>query len=257
MGNGPRVLLVNDDGIGAIGLDKLRAAAASISDDVWVVAPAAERSGAAHSISLAVPLRVRQFADHEFAVDGTPVDCIAIALGEILDRKPDLVLSGVNRGPNLADDVLYSGTCGAAREAAQRGLPAIAVSLVAVAGEQDEWGGVEAHLPGLLARLSGSPGLLNVNIPGLPAERIAGTRITRVGAYPGTRLRAVRGLDPRDLPYWWMHLKYPAGPFPEGTDIAAIDEGYISVSPLRVDMTDHSRLAGTADLLAAAPAGQR
>lgn len=240
----PLVLLVNDDGIGAIGLQKLRAAAGTLSAHVVTVAPAAERSGAGHSISLAAPLRVRQTAAEEFVVDGTPVDCVALALSELLDRPPDLVVSGVNRGPNLADDILYSGTCGAAREAAARGIPAVAVSLVALPGQVDQWAAVDRFLPGLLAWAGAHRrGFLNINIPGVPADHVAGTVFTRVGSYPGIRLRGRPGRDPRDLPYWWMQLDYPSGPFPPGTDIAAVDEGFISITPLQVALTDEQHLA--------------
>lgn len=150
----PRLLLVNDDGAGAIGLQKLKAAADTVSGDVWIVAPATERSGASHAISLTQPIRARVLGTREFAVDGSPVDCVALALSALLDRPPDLVLSGVNRGPNLAGDILYSGTCGAAREAALRGIPAAALSVAAVPGKSDEWGGVDGHLAPLLAQLA-------------------------------------------------------------------------------------------------------
>jgi 5'-nucleotidase len=183
-----RLLLVNDDGIGAIGLSRLKAAADTVSDDVWTVAPAAERSGVSHAISLTRPIRARKLGEHEFAVDGSPVDCVALALSALLDRPPDLVLSGVNRGPNLAGDVLYSGTCGAAREAALRGIPAAALSVASVPGKDDDWGGVDAYLAPLLAQLTAArvSAFLNVNFPSLPAEAIAGTQVTRTGSYRPT-----------------------------------------------------------------------
>jgi 5'-nucleotidase len=246
-----RLLLVNDDGIGAIGLSRLKAAADTVSDDVWTVAPAAERSGASHAISLTRPIRARKLGEHEFAVDGSPVDCVALALSALLDRPPDLVLSGVNRGPNLAGDVLYSGTCGAAREAALRGIPAAALSVASVPGKDDDWGGVDAYLAPLLAQLTAArvSAFLNVNFPSLPAEAIAGTQVTRTGSYPPDRFIAHPGRDPRDLPYWWLELRYPIGPAAPGTDIAAVHDGFISITPLRADMTDDAWLTGLADVL--------
>jgi len=240
----PRLLLVNDDGVGAIGLQRLAAAAHTVSDDVWTVAPDAERSGASHAISLTQPIRTRQLGEREFAVDGTPVDCVALALSELLDAPPDLVLSGVNRGPNLGGDILYSGTCGAAREAALRGIPAVALSVASVPGKQDDWGGVDKYLAPLLSQLVAArfSTFLNINFPSTPADGIAGTQVTRVGSYPGNRFTAHLGRDPRDLPYWWLELNYTIGPAAAGTDIAAIHDGFISITPLRVDMTDDAWL---------------
>ena len=194
---GPRLLLVNDDGAGATGLQKLKAAADTVSDDVWIVAPATERSGASHAISLTQPIRARALGMREFAVDGSPVDCVALALSALLDRPPDLVLSGVNRGPNLAGDILYSGTCGAAREAALRGIPAAALSVAAVPGKADEWGGVDGYLAPLLAQLARArvAAFLNINFPALPARAIAGTQVTRAGSYPADRFTARPGRD--------------------------------------------------------------
>jgi 5'-nucleotidase len=242
--SGPRLLLVNDDGVGAIGLMKLQAAARTISDDIWTVAPSAERSGASHAISLTHPVRARQLSEHEYAVDGTPVDCVALALGVLLDRGPDLVLSGVNRGPNLAGDIVYSGTCGAAREAALRGVPAVALSVASVPAREDDWGGVDVHLAPLLAQLAAtrSSTFLNINFPSKPATSIAGTRITRVGSYPPDRLIPRPGTDPRGVPYWWLDLQYPLGAGLAGTDISAVHDGFISITPLRADMTDDAAL---------------
>jgi 5'-nucleotidase len=249
----PRLLLVNDDGVGAIGLQKLQAAAAAVSDDVWTVAPAAERSGNSHAISLTQPLRVRQLGEREFAVDGSPVDCVALALSALLDRPPDLVLSGVNRGPNLAGDILYSGTCGAAREAALRGFPAAALSVASVPGKVDDWRGVDAYLPALVSQLMAArvSTFLNINFPSGPADEIAGTQVTRAGSYPPDRFTAHPGEDPRGEPYWWLELGYPMESGAPGTDLAAIHGGFISITPLRADMTDDAWLTDLADILSA------
>lgn len=251
--SGPRLLLVNDDGVGAIGLQKLQAAAGSVSDDVWTVAPASERSGNSHAISLTQPLRARQLSEREFAVDGTPVDCVALALSALLDRPPDLVLSGVNRGPNLAGDILYSGTCGAAREAALRGFPAAALSVAAIPGKEDDWGGVDGYLPALVSQLLAArvSTFLNINFPSLPAHEIAGTQVTRAGSYPSDRFTAHQGEDPRGVPYWWLALEYPLGAGTPGTDLAAVGAGFISITPLRADMTDDAWLTDLARVLSA------
>lgn len=242
---------MNDDGVGATGLELLTTAALTLSDDLWTVAPAGEKSGAAHSITITQPLRVHQLSDRVFSVDGTPVDCVALALAGILDRRPDIVLSGVNRGPNMADDIAYSGTCGAAREAAGRGIPAISLSLALVPGGHADWSSVRHHLPDILGRLCNEQigGFVNVNFPAIPSAEILGTKITTVGRYPGTRFVSAAGRDPRQLPYRWLELQYPAGPFPAGTDIAAVDNHYISVTPMRVDLTDEEKLTSLAAVL--------
>jgi 5'-nucleotidase len=241
---GRRVLLVNDDGVGATGLDLLTAAVADLSDDVWVVAPASERSGASQSISLATPLRARRLGERLFAVDGTPVDCVVLALCELLDRPPDLVLSGVNRGANLADDIAYSGTCGAAQEAARRGIPAVALSLAVLPGGVEEWGCTRAALPEVLRRITASdvPGFLNVNFPSVPASGPVEFETTRVGSYPVDRFSVTPGQDPRGVPYWWLKLGYPTDPGTAGTDIACVSAGKVSVTPLRADLTDEQRV---------------
>jgi 5'-nucleotidase len=241
---GRRVLLVNDDGVGATGLDLLAAAATAVSDDVWVVAPASERSGASQSISLTNPLRARRLGDRLFAVDGTPVDCVVLALCELLDRPPDLVLSGVNRGPNLADDIAYSGTCGAAQEAARRGIQAVALSLAVLPGGPEEWGCVQAALPEVLHRVTTSdvPRFLNVNFPSVPAAGPVEFASTRVGTYPVDRFSVTAGRDPRGTPYWWLRLGYPPDPGAPGTDVAAVRSGKVSVTPLRADLTDEQRV---------------
>lgn len=246
----PRLLLVNDDGVGATGLELLHDAARALSDDVWVVAPSAERSGASHAISLTQPVRAREISDRYFAVDGTPADCVALALGALLDRPPDLVLSGVNRGPNLAGDVVYSGTCGAAREAATRGIPAVALSMASVPARPDDWGAVHGHLPALLQRLVQAPvpGFLNVNFPSIGADEVRGVRVTRHGSYAGDRFVAHEGSDPRGHRYWWLELRYPLDGAAPGSDVAAVHEGFVSVTPLRADLTDDAGLDGVAHL---------
>jgi 5'-nucleotidase len=240
-----RVLLVNDDGIGAPGLRRLQDAVKRLSDDVWVVAPSSERSGASQSISLTTPLRMRRLGDREFAVDGTPVDCVVLALDELLDKPPDLVLSGVNRGPNMADDIVYSGTCGAAREAARRGIPTMALSLAVVPGGQEDWGCVEAMLPEVLGKAvdAGMAGFLNVNFPSVPGLGNVPMAVTSVGAYPVDRLSVRKAEDPRGVPYWWLQLGYPDAPREPDTDVSAVSQGHVSITPLRLDPTDQQQLS--------------
>ncbi|MCW2819805.1 MAG: 5/3-nucleotidase SurE, partial [Marmoricola sp.] len=173
-------------------------------------------------------------------------DCVVLALGELLDDAPDLVLSGVNRGPNMADDIVYSGTCGAAREAARRGIPAMALSLAVVPGGDEDWGCVEAMLPEVLQRTidSGVAGFLNVNFPSLPGLGTTGVAVTSVGSYPADRVSVRKAEDPRGVAYWWLRLGYPAGSALPGTDINAVQDGLVSITPLRIDPTDERRLPG-------------
>jgi len=147
--------------------------------------------------------------------------------------------------------VLYSGTCGAAREAALRGIPAAALSVASVPGREDDWGGVDTYLAPLLAQLTAArvSAFLNINFPSRPAHAIAGTQVTRSGSYPPDRFIAHPGRDPRDLPYWWLELRYPIGPGTPGTDIAAVHDGFISITPLRADMTDDTWLSDLAGVL--------
>jgi 5'-nucleotidase len=160
---------------------------------------------------------------------------------------------GVNRGPNLAGDILYSGTCGAAREAALRGFPAAALSVAAIPGKEDDWGGVDGYLPALVSQLLAArvSTFLNINFPSLPAHEVTGTQVTRAGSYPSDRFTAHQGEDPRGVPYWWLALEYPLGAGTPGTDLAAVGAGYISITPLRADMTDDAWLTDLARVLSA------
>jgi 5'-nucleotidase len=250
-----RVLISNDDGVDAPGLESLRAAASEVFDEVIVVAPATEMSGVGQSLTLHAPLRVQRRGEAVYAVTGTPVDCVLVALGHLLtDRRPDLILSGINRGPNLGNDVHYSGTVAAAREGAIQGIPSIAFSL---AGHRSfPFERVEPAVAALLrwAR-DASPaltGLLNINIPLPSAEPgppgvggvpgIHGVRVTRLGHRSYSNHIIYRD-DPRGVPYLWIGGDFPEMQDVDGTDCNAIRDGYISATPLGLDPTAHDAIA--------------
>jgi 5'-nucleotidase len=239
-----RILISNDDGIHAPGLKILERGARALARDVWVVAPETEQSGASHSLTLHRPLRIRRLSERRFGIDGTPADCVLLAINRILaDRPPDLVLSGFNRGGNLGEDVTYSGTVAAAMEATLLGFPAVALSQVATSAERAKWSTPATHFPTLMHGLAsvGWPRnvFINVNFPDLPADEVTGIRVTRQGRHKlGDHL--VEHEDPRGRLYYWIgHMRTEAAMQP-GTDIAAVNAGAISVTPLYLDLT-HAR----------------
>ena len=237
-----RILLTNDDGIHSDGLAKLEAALSGVGD-VYVVAPAAEMSGASHSLTLARPLRIRQLDERHWTVDGTPTDCVTLALNKILptEELPDICVSGINHGGNLGDDATYSGTVAGALEATILGVPGLAFSLVA----REHFDFTEAAGFALTAvRKVLSEGLpegtlLNINIP--PGE-IKGVRVTRQGI-KNARPVITEHIDPRGKPYFWIGEEYFNSNSAGGTDYNAIEQGFVSVTPLKSDMTDHQALA--------------
>lgn len=242
-----RILISNDDGYHAPGLQVLVRIARALSDDIWVVAPETEQSGAGHSLTLRRPLRVREHQPHWYSVDGTPTDCVLLAVNEIMkDKRPDIVLSGVNRGGNLGEDVTYSGTVAAAMEATILGVPAIALSQELDDGQAAEWDTAEASAPDLIRRLTatGFPfnTLLNINFPPVPVHGLKGTRITTQGRRKiGDDIEQVR--DPKGNPYYWIGAVRSQEPAVDGSDLAAIMEGYISVTPIKMNMTDTDTLS--------------
>jgi 5'-nucleotidase len=251
-----RVLLTNDDGVNAAGLKVLEAIARRFSDDVWVVAPTEEQSGAGHSLTLTVPIRVRKLGERRYCVTGTPTDAVMMGLAEIMkEAKPDLVLSGVNRGANLGEDVTYSGTVSAAMEGALAGIPSIALSQCYARqgmGDSVPFAAAEAWAERVLRPLIGAPmpprTLVNVNFPALPAEEVRGVRVVRQGLRDYGRLQIAERTDPRGYRYYWFAL----GPMIETpghlTDLEAIAEGYVSVTPLHLDMTHDASLGQLAEL---------
>jgi 5'-nucleotidase len=237
----PRILVSNDDGINALGIKTLERIARALSDDVWVVAPETNQSGAAHSLTLTRPLRVRSHGERHFSVDGTPTDCILIALQRIIDGPPvDLVLSGINHGANLGEDVTYSGTVAAAMEATLFKVPAIALSQVCEDRRNIRWPTAERFAPEVVERLLATPWapdvLMNVNFPDLDPGQVAGVRVTTQGKRKiGDTL--LERTDPRGEPYLWIGALREDSQPGEGTDLAAIAAGYVSVTPVHLDMT--------------------
>ena len=239
-----RILLSNDDGINAPGLAVLEKAARALSKDIWVVAPETEQSGASHSLTLHRPLRIRKDGPRRFAVDGTPTDSVLLAINRILaDHKPDLVLSGVNRGGNLGEDVSYSGTIAAAIEATLLGVPAIALSLVAESEESARWATAEKYFSRVVRKLTaaGWPEnvYINVNFPDVGPNQVTGIRVTRQGRRKlGDEL--VERRDPRGRPYYWIGAVRTEESTKRGTDLAAVAAKAISVTPLYLYLTHDS-----------------
>ncbi|MGL3605722.1 5'/3'-nucleotidase SurE [Rhizobium sp. G187] len=251
-----RILLTNDDGIHAPGLASLERIARSLSDDVWVVAPETDQSGLAHSLTLSEPLRLRELGDQRFALRGTPTDCVIMAIRKVLDRKPDLVLSGVNAGGNIADDVTYSGTVAGAIEGTVHGVRSIALSQAYsyAAGTPIPFHTAEALAPDLirkLCQLDLPPGtFLNLNFPNCEPAEVQGVDVTAQGKLE-FGLSVEERHDGRGLPYFWLKFGDRKGNFRAGTDIHALRSNKISVTPLKLDMTDYA----VQDLVAAAIAG--
>lgn len=241
---GGRILVTNDDGILAEGLQVLESIARTLSDDVWVIAPEVEQSGAGHSLTMHEPIRMRKVAEKRYAVMGTPTDCVLMATMEIARDKPfDLILSGVNRGPNVAEDVTYSGTIAAAMEGTLLEIPSIAFSTVIDANQLIEWAAVAERGPAIvqeLGRHAWPDGtLININFPGRPSSAIKGVRLCPHGRRRISE-KLDRRIDPRGRPYFWI-----AGPgvepfsnHPEA-DYNQLAEGYITITPLTMDLTHH------------------
>ncbi|HEX7873261.1 MAG TPA: 5'/3'-nucleotidase SurE [Sphingobium sp.] len=249
-----RILLSNDDGYHAPGLAVLEAIARKLSDDVWVVAPADEQSAASHSLTITRPLRIRQHGEKRYSVSGTPTDAVAMAIGHIMkDCKPDLVLSGVNRGANLAEDVTYSGTVAAAMEGAIYGVRSIALSQVYAKENAGDavpfdaaaaWG--ERVIRSLLAVPARANMLVNVNFPAIAADAVKGVRVVRQGFHAVDRTRIVEGADPRGYKYYWFGLGM-SDSVPAGTDLEGISQGYVTVTPLHYDLTHDGSLESLAE----------
>jgi 5'-nucleotidase len=234
----PKILITNDDGYFSEGIIALTAALEKIGD-VTVVAPASEQSATAHSLTLTRPLRVRRIADRHYSIDGTPTDCVTLALTKIMTERPDIVVSGINHGPNLGDDVTYSGTVAGALEASIFKLPGIAFSLGTREGDFTEAAGFAADLTSQVLQVGLPEGtILNVNFP--PGE-IRGVRFTHQGIKVA-RVQIVEGVDPRGRNYYWIGEPEVSWKLDPGSDYEAIEEGLVSITPLRTDMTDYRTL---------------
>ncbi|MEW4448751.1 5'/3'-nucleotidase SurE [Qipengyuania sp. JC766] len=248
-----RILLTNDDGVNAPGFAILEEIARTLSDDIWVCAPAEEMSGAGHSLTLNMPVRLRKLAERRFCVTGTPTDSVTLGLRKVLDgTAPDLILSGVNRGANLGDDITYSGTVSAAMEGALAGIRSIALSQVLAPiedrdPEHDMFEAARQWGHRVLAPLLDQPfterTLINVNFPPLPGSRVKGIRVVRQGFHDYSRGSVVEGKDPRGITYYWFGLHSIEHTLDHGTDLEAIDDGYIAVTPLQLELTHEASLA--------------
>ena len=256
-----RILLTNDDGINAPGLEALERIAAKLSDDVWVCAPEYEQSGASRALTLAEPIRVRKVAERKFATTGTPTDCVMLGVRELVEGKaPDLVLSGVNRGANLAEDVTMSGTVAGAIEAMALGVRGIALSQMGSYDPLDSFfHPAEAFAPGVIKRLIevGWPAevVLNVNFPAKPVAEIAEVEVTRQG-FRDVQVRiAEKRTDLRGRDYYWMGFRAERSKPAEGTDLRALYEGRISVTPLHIDLTHMASVHALKQVVGGAPPG--
>jgi 5'-nucleotidase len=245
-----RILITNDDGIGAPGLALLERAASAFSDDVWTVAPAEEQSGTGHSLTLTRPIRLRRYDDKRFAVAGTPTDAVMMALAHLMkESPPDLILSGVNRGANLGEDATYSGTVSAAMEGALAGVPSVAFSQAYARegmGASVPFAAAEAWTPRVLERLVGAElavgTLVNVNFPALGPDEVKGIRTCRQGFRDYGRLHVVERTDPRGFPYYWFGLASTIETPGHRTDLEAVADGFVSVTPLHLDLTHEASL---------------
>ncbi|MBI4365902.1 MAG: 5'/3'-nucleotidase SurE [Deltaproteobacteria bacterium] len=251
-----RILITNDDGIHAPGLEACEKIARALSDEVWIVAPETDQSGVSHSLSLNDPLRLREISERHFAVKGTPTDCVIMGARHIMKDMPDLVLSGVNRGRNCAEDVTYSGTVAGAMEGTVLGIKSFALSLgyAFATRHAPYWDTAIEHAPGLIRRVlaAGMPRdvLVNINFPDCVPEEVAGISVTMQGKRDQELLRIDARNDGRGNPYYWIAFGRGgiAGAAP-GSDLAALNEKRISVTPLRLDMTDEPFMTKLAEVL--------
>src|SRR5215475_7492740 len=243
-----RILLSNDDGYFAPGLAILAATLADLGS-ITVVAPERDYSGASNSLTLDRPLSVRESANGFRFVNGTPTDCVHLAVTGLLDTMPDMVISGINLGANMGDDTVYSGTVAAATEGYLLGIPSIAVSLTSKVGRHFDTAGnvvielVQRHHPS-------GPWLLNVNVPDLPEREIKGRRVTRLGKRHKAE-PVIKTQTPRGETCYWVGGAGAAADAGEGTDFHAVDAGCVSVTPLQIDLTHHSQMAQVAQWLGA------
>ena len=239
-----RILLTNDDGIHAEGLAALERIARTLTDDVWIVAPETDQSGLAHSLTLSEPLRLRKVAEKHYALRGTPTDCVIMGVREVLDKKPDLVLSGVNAGANMADDVTYSGTIAGAIEGTLQGIKSMALSQAYkhAGGRVVPWEVAETHAPDLIRKLidvelpDGT--FFNLNFPNCAPDDVKGIEVTSQGKLD-FGLSIEERADGRGFPYYWLRFGRETSELVPGTDMAALRDRRISVTPLKLDLTAH------------------
>lgn len=256
-----RILLTNDDGVEAEGLACLERIARTLSDDVWICAPELEQSGKGRGLTLTEPLRVKHLGEKKFAVTGTPTDCIILAVNDLMaETKPDLVLSGVNRGHNLGEDVSYSGTVAGALQGMAMGIRSIALSQSLERFHDTvvaHWQTAETFAPGIIQRLldeAWADGVvMNVNFPSRPPEAVEAVEVTAQGFRDVGEMHAVMRTDLRGRPYYWMSFRGREQEYPEGTDLRAVKDGRISVTPLHIDLTHRQSLFELKGRLGGAP----
>ncbi len=255
-----RILVTNDDGINAPGLDVLQKIAESLSDDIWTVAPESDQSGTSHSLTLHEPLRCRTIDERTFAVKGTPTDCVIMAVRHLMaDALPDLVLSGVNRGHNVADDVTYSGTIAAAMEGVVLGVPSIALSL-AIGPKRPvdiHWETPMVHGADVVRELLrvGWPKdvIMNVNFPAVAPEEVAGHAVVSQGSRDQSALNIIDRLDARGVPYYWFGFERQTFEPAADTDLAALAQNRIAITPLHLNLTHFEFLQTLKGTLGTAP----
>jgi len=247
-----RILLSNDDGYEAPGINALARTLQEIAE-ITIVAPERDRSGASNSLTLEMPIRARRLGDNLIRVDGTPTDCVHLAITGLLDHEPDMVISGINAGANMGDDVLYSGTVAAAMEGRFLGLPAIAVSLAGSGHAFTHYDAAARVTRRFIDRLAADPlpqdTILNINVPDLPFAELSGYQATRLG-HRHKAEPVIKAEDPRGRDIYWVGppgAEQDAGP---GTDFYAVRNGYVSVTPIQIDLTRHQALQSVADWLA-------
>jgi 5'-nucleotidase len=250
-----RILVTNDDGIHAPGLKACEEIARAMSDDVWVVAPEIDQSGVSHSLSLNDPLRLREVGERRFAVRGTPTDCVIMGARYIMTEMPQLVLSGVNRGRNAAEDVSYSGTVAGAIEGTVLGVPSFALSQAYGPDSRHDpyWATAIKFAPDIVRRVldAGMPegSLVNINFPDCPPEGVAGIAVATQGKRNQELLRIDPRRDGRGNPYFWIAFgRGPSGEAGSGTDLRALADKRIAVTPLRLDMTDEPFMTQLAEM---------
>ncbi|MEE4208192.1 MAG: 5'/3'-nucleotidase SurE [Parvularcula sp.] len=238
-----RILLSNDDGINAKGLEALEEIARELSDDVWTVAPELDQSGMARSITLTRPLRIRKVGHQRYAVDGTPTDSVQLAVEQLMkDKRPDLILSGVNNGQNMAEDVTMSGTIAAAFQGMSIGIPSIALSQARTDRHKAPFEVARAHAPGLIRRLLKEGWddniVININFPDVPPDEVKGVKLARQGRRENLELFVEERTDMRQRRYYWFGFAGKSSEPEVETDLHAVYTGHISITPLHLQLTD-------------------
>ena len=249
-----RILVTNDDGINAEGLDVCEQIARALSDDVWVVAPEYDQSGVAHSLSINDPLRLRTIGPRRFAVKGTPTDCVIMGAYHVMSEgRPDLVLSGVNHGHNAGEDVTYSGTVAGAIEGAILNIPSIALSQSYTSGQSPHWNTAIKYAPDLVRRVLGEGipknVLVNINFPDATPDDVRGVAVTTQGKRDQAQMAIEGRHDGRGNPYYWIAFRGRQKPATrDNTDLWALADKRISITPLRLDMTDEPYMTRLAEV---------